>query len=58
LEILTWDDIAILIDNMIPQSDMEFEGMMINTCSGINLGGLLTPALKLEKNHFKVACRK
>ena len=47
-ELLTWDDIDMLIDHMIPQFNVEFEGMVMITRGGIVPGGLLAAALHLE----------
>jgi hypoxanthine phosphoribosyltransferase len=47
-EMLTWDDIDMLIDHMIPQFNAEFEGMVMITRGGIVPGGLLAAALQLE----------
>jgi uncharacterized protein len=47
-ELLTWDDIDMLIDHMIPQFDVEFEGMVMVTRGGIVPGGLLAAALQME----------
>ena len=47
-ELLTWDDIDMLIDHMIPQFNVEFEGMVMITRGGIVPGGLLAAALQLE----------
>lgn len=47
-ELLTWDDIDVLIDHLIPQFTYEFEGMVIITRGGIVPGGLLASALKLD----------
>lgn len=44
-EILSWDEIDRLIDHLMPQFDVEFEGMMIVTRGGIIPGGLLAEAL-------------
>src|SRR4030043_1462387 len=47
-ELLNWDDIDMLIDHMIPQFNVDFEGMVMVTRGGIVPGGLLAAALKLE----------
>ncbi len=44
-EILTWDDVDRLIDHLIPQFEVEFEGMVIITRGGIIPGGMLAEAL-------------
>ena len=47
-ELLTWDDIDALIDNLIPQFTYEFDGMVMITRGGIVPGGLLAAALQIE----------
>ena len=47
-ELLTWDDIEMLIDHMLPQFNVEFEGMVMITRGGIVPGGLLAAAIQLE----------
>lgn len=47
-ELLTWDDVDLLIDHIIPQFDHEFDGMVIITRGGIVPGGLLAAALQIE----------
>lgn len=47
-ELLTWDDIDMLIDHLIPQFEHEFEGMVMITRGGIVPGGLLAAILQLE----------
>jgi len=44
-EILTWQDIDKLIDHLIPQFEVEFEGMVMITRGGIIPGGMLAEAL-------------
>jgi uncharacterized protein len=44
-EILTWHDIDKLIDHLIPQFEVEFDGMVMITRGGIIPGGLLAEAL-------------
>jgi uncharacterized protein len=46
-EVLTWNDIDKLIDHLIPQFEVEFEGMVMITRGGIVPGGLLAEAMKL-----------
>lgn len=46
-EVLTWNDIDKLIDHLIPQFEVEFEGMLMITRGGIVPGGMLAEALKL-----------
>ncbi len=52
-EILSWDDVNQLIDVLIPQFDVEFEGMVIITRGGVIPGGLLAEAL--EQTHILTA---
>jgi hypoxanthine phosphoribosyltransferase len=47
-ELLTWDDVDQLIDHLIPQFHIEFDGMVIITRGGIVPGGLLAAALQLD----------
>lgn len=47
-ELLTWEDVDLLIDHLIPQFDHHYEGMVIITRGGIVPGGLLAAALQLE----------
>ncbi len=47
-ELLTWNDVDKLIDHMIPQFSVNFEGMVMVTRGGIVPGGLLAAAMKLE----------
>jgi len=47
-ELLTWEDVDRLIDDLIPQFDVEFDSMVIITCGGIVPGGLLAEALQLN----------
>ena len=44
-EILTWEDVDQLIDHLMPQSDEEFEAMVVITRGGIIPGGLLAEAM-------------
>jgi len=46
-EMLTWDDVALLIDHLLPQFEEEFDAMMVITRGGIIPGGLLAEALGL-----------
>jgi hypoxanthine phosphoribosyltransferase len=46
-EILTWEDVDRLIDDLIPQFDLEFDCMLMITSGGIIPGGMLAEALKL-----------
>ena len=47
-ERLTWDEVDMLIDHLLPQFDHEFDGMVIITRGGIIPGGLLAAALQIE----------
>ncbi|MEA3350626.1 MAG: phosphoribosyltransferase family protein [Chloroflexota bacterium] len=47
-ETLTWDDVDRLIDHLVPQFDVEFDGMVIITRGGVIPGGLLAEALNLK----------
>jgi hypoxanthine phosphoribosyltransferase len=47
-ELLTWDDIDKLIDHVVPQFSVEFEGMVMITRGGVVPGGLLAAVLQLE----------
>jgi hypothetical protein len=47
-EVLTWSDVDKLIDHLVPQFEVEFNGMVIITRGGIVPGGLLAEALKLD----------
>jgi hypoxanthine phosphoribosyltransferase len=48
-EILTWQDVDRLIDHLIPQFDIEFDGMILITRGGIIPGGMLAEALNLKQ---------
>ena len=47
-ELLSWEEVDRLIDHLIPQFDVEFDGMVIIIRGGIVPGGLLAAALDLE----------
>lgn len=47
-EVLNWDDVDKLIDHLVPQFDLEFEGMVVITRGGIIPGGLLAEALNIR----------
>jgi hypoxanthine phosphoribosyltransferase len=47
-ELVTWDEVMRLIDHLIPQFTIAFDGMVIVTRGGIIPGGLLCEALELE----------
>jgi len=48
-EILTWSDVDGLIDHLLPQFDLEFDGMVLITRGGIIPGGMLAQALDLRR---------
>ncbi len=45
--LLTWEEVDHLIDILLPQFDVEFEGMVMITRGGIVPGGMLAEALGL-----------
>ncbi len=47
-EVLTWDDIDVLIDHLIPQFNTEFDAMLLVTRGGIIPGGLLAEAMGIS----------
>jgi len=47
-EMLTWDEVARLIDHLIPQFQTEFEAMVIITRGGVVPGGMLCEALGIQ----------
>lgn len=46
-EVLTWNEIDLLIDHLIPQLEGDFESMMLITRGGIVPGGLIAEALDI-----------
>jgi len=44
-EFLSWQDVEKLIEHLVPQFEVEFEGMVIITRGGIIPGGMLAEAL-------------
>ena len=48
-EVLTWEDVDILIDHLIPQFEHEFEAMVMITRGGIIPGGILAEALQISE---------
>ncbi len=46
-EVLTWQDVEKLVDHLVPQFELEFDGMVVITRGGIIPGGLLAEALKM-----------
>jgi hypothetical protein len=47
-EVLTWQDVEKLVDHLVPQFEIEFDGMVMITRGGIIPGGLLAEALKMS----------
>lgn len=48
-EMLTWDDVDQLIDHLLPQFEIEFDGMIMISRGGIVPGGLLAEAMDVQK---------
>jgi hypothetical protein len=46
-EVLTWRDVEVLIDHLLPQFDEEFDAMVLITRGGIIPGGILAERLGL-----------
>jgi hypoxanthine phosphoribosyltransferase len=46
-ELLTWEDVEILLDHLIPQFETEFDAMVIVTRGGVVPGGMLAEALDI-----------
>jgi hypoxanthine phosphoribosyltransferase len=46
-ELISWEEVDRLIDQLLPQFETEFEGMMLITRGGIVPGGLLAEALNI-----------
>lgn len=46
-EMLTWNDFEQLIDHLLPQFELQFDGMILITTGGIVPGGMIAEALKL-----------
>ncbi|MGB9674000.1 MAG: phosphoribosyltransferase [Anaerolineales bacterium] len=46
-EILTWRDVDLLIDHLLPQFETEFDSILMITRGGIIPGGLLAEALNI-----------
>lgn len=46
-EILTWHDVDLLIDHLLPQFEIEFDAILMITRGGIIPGGLLAEAMDL-----------
>jgi hypothetical protein len=47
-EVLSWQEVDHLIEHLIPQFEVEFEGMVIVTRGGVIPGGMLAEALDLK----------
>lgn len=47
-EVLTWDDVCQLIDQLLPQFGQEFEAMLLVTRGGVVPGGMLAEAMKIQ----------
>ncbi len=47
-ELLTWDDVDKLIQNLLPQFETEFDAMVMITRGGVIPGGLLAEAMNLK----------
>ena len=47
-EVLTWDEVDKLIDNLIPQFKVEFDAMVVITRGGIIPGGMIAEAINLN----------
>jgi hypoxanthine phosphoribosyltransferase len=47
-ELISWDEVNMLIDHLLPQFVTEFDAMVIITRGGIVPGGMLCEALDLE----------
>ncbi|MCS6907573.1 MAG: phosphoribosyltransferase, partial [Anaerolineales bacterium] len=46
-EILTWHDVDLLIDHLLPQFEVEFDAILMITRGGIIPGGLLAEAMDI-----------
>lgn len=46
-EMLTWEEVDRLIDHLLPQFDVEFDGMVMITRGGVVPGGMIAEALGL-----------
>lgn len=46
-EILTWNDVDLLIDHLLPQFEIEFDAILMITRGGIIPGGLLAEAMDI-----------
>ena len=48
-ELLTWNDVDKIIDHLIPQFDLTFDGMIMISRGGIIPGGLLADVMDIQK---------
>lgn len=48
-EVITWADLEMLIDHLIPQFEVDFDAMLMVTRGGIVPGGLLAEAMNLTQ---------
>ena len=48
-EVLTWNDVDKLIDHLLPQFELTFDGMIMISRGGIVPGGLLAEAMDIQK---------
>jgi len=48
-EVLTWNDVDKLVDHLLPQFDLTFDGMIMVSRGGIVPGGLLAEAMDIQK---------
>lgn len=47
-EIISWDDVNLLIDHLIPQFRGEFDGLLMVTNGGLVPGGILSEAMGIK----------
>jgi len=47
-EVLTWNDVDKLMDHLLPQLDINFDGMIMVSRGGIVPGGLLAEAMDIQ----------
>ncbi len=48
-EVLTWNDVDQIIDHLLPQFELTFDGMIMISRGGIVPGGLLAEAMNIQK---------
>jgi len=48
-EVLTWNDVDQLIDHLLPQFELTFDGMIMISRGGIVPGGVLAEAMNVQK---------